>query len=111
MILVRVVLVKNIRNVMGRKGVTMDIFSEWNFGDDKKLSEKLKHLVLSGKKTATTALFKEGQRIPKVGACAAILDSDKKRFCVVEYTAVEVKPFLEVDYDFIQKEGNLKWLR
>ena len=83
----------------------MSISYEWNFGEDKELAEKLKQLVLSGKKTATTGLYKEGQKIPNVGDYGAILDSDKKRFCVIQYTNVEIKPFLEVGYNFVQKEG------
>ena len=78
---------------------------EWNFGDDKKLADHLKQLVLSGKKTATTGLWREGKTIPMKGQYAAILGNDGKRFCIIQYTAAEVKPFLAVEYDFIQKEG------
>lgn len=83
----------------------MEILYEWDFGDDRELADKLKKLVLGRVKKATTGLFSEGDKIPKVGDYGAILDSDKKRFCVIRYTNVEIKPFLEVEYDFIIKEG------
>lgn len=85
--------------------MNMEISHTWNFGDDKDLAERLKILVLSGKKKATTGLYREGEKLPKVGDYEAILDSDKKIFCVVQCTGVRIKPFLEVGYDFIQKEG------
>ncbi len=78
---------------------------EWDFGDDKELADHLKQLVLSGEKTATTGLWQEGKTIPVKGQYAAILGSDGKRFCIIQYTAAEVKSFLGVEYDFIQKEG------
>jgi uncharacterized protein YhfF len=83
----------------------MEISQEWNFGDDKELADRLKELVLSGKKKATTSLYSKNKKIPQVGDYEAILDSDKKRFCIIRCTNVEAKPFLEVRYDFIQKEG------
>ncbi len=83
----------------------MNISQEWGFGDNKELADQLKELVLSGKKKATTGLYRDGGRIPKVGEYQAILDSDKKRFCVIRCTNVKIMPFLEVGYDFIQKEG------
>ena len=78
---------------------------EWNFGDDKKLADRLKELVLAGKKTATTGLWRDDKKIPIKGDYAAILDSAGKRFCIIRYLNIEVKPFLEVDYEFIKKEG------
>lgn len=83
----------------------MEISHEWGFGDDKELAGQLRELVLSGKKKAATGLYHEGKRVPKAGDYGAILDSDKKRFCIVRYTNVEIKPFLEVKYDFVKKEG------
>jgi uncharacterized protein YhfF len=84
---------------------SIEISYEWDFGDDRELAEKLKRLVLSGEKKATTGICHQWQKIPKAGEYAAILDSDKRSFCVIRYTKVHVKPFLEVGYDFIQKEG------
>ena len=81
------------------------ISHKFDFGDNKDLAEKLKKLVLSGKKTATTSLYNKNEKVPKAGEYAEILDSDKKHFCVVQYIDVEIKNFLDVNFDFIQKEG------
>jgi len=78
---------------------------EWNFGDDKALADKLRDLVLSGKKTATTGLWYEGKVLTPVGGYEAIVGSDDKRFCIIQITKIEVKPFLEVGWDFAKKEG------
>lgn len=83
----------------------MEITHEFNFGDDKELAEHLKQLVLSGEKTATTGLYEEAMRVPKAGEYAHIVDTEGKPFCVIQYTSIEVKPFLEVGFDYIQKEG------
>ena len=81
------------------------ISNAWGFGEDREIAEKLKGLVLSGKKKATTGLYHEGEKIPRVGDYEAILDWDKKPFCVIRCTNVEIKPFLDVDYRFVEKEG------
>lgn len=97
---------RSLRSAMERRNkMNMEISHIWNFGDDKELVEKLKKLVLSGKKKATAGLYREGEKIPKVGDYETILDSDKKPFCVIQCTNVEIKPFLEAGWDFIQKEG------
>lgn len=83
----------------------MKISHKWDFGNDKKLAEKLKQLVLDGKKKATIGLCYEKERISKIGDYETILDSNKNVFCVIRCTNVEIKPFLEVGYDFIKKEG------
>ena len=83
----------------------MEISHEWSFGEDKELADRLKRLVLEGKKKATTGLLYEGKKVPQVGDFEAIIDSDGKRFCIIKLTKVEVKPFLGVEFDFVEKEG------
>lgn len=83
----------------------MEISREWNFGGDKSLADELRWLVLDGKKKATTGLYHEGETTPQIGEYEIILDSNKVPFCVVRCTNIEIKPFLEVSYNFIQKEG------
>ncbi len=78
---------------------------EFNFGSDEMLASKLRDLVLKGEKTATIGLYRKGKEIPKSGELATITDSEGKKFCVVEYTNVEVKQFLEVDFEYAKKEG------
>ena len=85
----------------------MDIskLKSWGFGTDEILADKLKRLVLEGKKTATTGLYKDGGALPKVTDIAIITDYNDKPFCIIEYTAVNLKPFLDVTYDYVLKEG------
>lgn len=78
---------------------------KWGFGSNEALANKLKQLVLDGTKTATTGLYKADKEISKVGDIAEIVDSNNKSFCVIEYTNIEVKPFLDVPYTFAIKEG------
>jgi uncharacterized protein YhfF len=79
--------------------------SKWSYGSDEELANTLILLTLNGRKTATTGLYKPGKEISKFGAWVEIIDSSNKSICVIEYTSVEVKPFLEVDYEFAVKEG------
>lgn len=81
------------------------ISQSWNFGDDKELADKLKNLVLSGKKTATTGFYKENGTPSRVGDFQQILDSDGTPFCTIQITKVEVKPFLDVDFGYAKLEG------
>lgn len=85
--------------------MNIKISNTWDFGSDKKLASILKKLVLSGKKKATTGLYREGGKTPNVGDYEIILDSDKNHFCIIRCTNVEIKPFLEVGYEFAKKEG------
>ncbi len=78
---------------------------EFNFGSDEVLARKLRDLVVKGEKTATSGLYREGKEIAKVGESATITDSEGNKFCVVEYTKVAMKPFLEVEYEYAVKEG------
>lgn len=40
----------------------MSISYEWNFGEDKELAEKLKQLVLSGKRLQRQVFIKKGKK-------------------------------------------------
>jgi uncharacterized protein YhfF len=66
-------------------------------------------LILSGEKTATSALLWEyetsGNRLPYAGALSILLDGRGDAICVVESTQVEVKPFGEVDESFTRPYG------
>jgi len=70
----------------------------WSFGNDYLLK-----LVLEGKKTATTGIFNK-EKVSKA-SLGVITDSKDIPRCIVEYTSIEVKPFLEVTFDFAQAEG------
>ena len=86
----------------------MDItqLKKWNFGGDEVVASKLQQLVLEGKKTASTGLYKGTlQVLSKVGDSAVITSYTGKPFCTIEYTKVTLVPFLDVTYEYVVKEG------
>lgn len=72
----------------------------WNFDND-----ELLELVLKGKKLATTELFINDTKVPKEGSLAIITNTQKDPCCIVEYTKIEIKTFLEVGFEFALLEG------
>lgn len=86
----------------------MDIYQinyRWSFWRNSELADKLIGLVLSGQKTATTGLYLEEERYGTVGEYALIYDEwTGKNICIIQYTQVEVKLFLDVNFEYIQKE-------
>ncbi len=80
-------------------------YEVWDFGVERESSEKLKSLVLNGKKTATTGLRDNDNPVPLPGSKAIILDNDGLPFCVIEYAEITVKPFNEVAFDYAMLEG------
>lgn len=80
-------------------------YEVWGFGQDKEFSERLIGLVVSGKKTATAGLYLETEIQPIAGSLAIIVDHNFEPTCLIEYTKIEVKPFLEVDLEFSKEEG------
>lgn len=82
------------------------IDNRWSFWGDKYLAEKLLSLVLNGLKTATTGLYVNNEPHWKVGEYAIIFDEETwKDLCIIEYTKVEILPFLDVEFEYIRKEG------
>ncbi len=81
------------------------ISHRWNFGDDKAFSNKMHQLVLSGGKTATTGLYRKDSEIERAGDYGEIVDMRGNRVCVIQYTKVEIKPFLDVTFDYVVLEG------
>lgn len=81
------------------------ITARWDFGGDKEFADRLKSLILIGKKTATTGLYTEGKKHSEVGEYDELVGSDGKSFCVIQYTKIEVKPFLNVNFDYAKLEG------
>ena len=61
-------------------------------------------LILSGAKTATSALLWEfeerGMPIPAVGSFSVVEDGRRNGVCVVQTTWTEVIPFYDIDADF-----------
>ncbi len=81
------------------------ISHRWNFGDDKTFANKLHQLVLSGRKTATTGLYQQDSEVEHVGDYGEIVDMRGDRVCIIQYTKVEIKPFLDVTFDYVVLEG------
>ncbi|MBQ3695876.1 MAG: ASCH domain-containing protein [Alphaproteobacteria bacterium] len=80
------------------KGKSYDAFT---FGDK---PDELLQLVLCGKKTATSCVYKGG-KTSQVGDISIILDSAGNARAIIEDTKVSVVPFSKVDADFACKEG------
>jgi uncharacterized protein YhfF len=65
--------------------------------------------VLSGEKRATAGLLwsyeAEAEPFPEVGKLTVITDWSGAPKCIIETTAVEIKPFKDVDSRFAFEEG------
>ena len=96
-------------------------YTAWAFGgpEHPDLATRLAHLVLHGPKRATTSLLADyatdGDPLPAVGDTSVILDGSGAPVCVIRTTAVEIRPFGEVDEVFAWDEGegdrSLAWWR
>ena len=79
------------------------------FGDNADLANELGQLVLAGIKTATcSALWEweaEQSSPPTVGVNTIVLDGEQHPICIIETTAVEIRPFNEVDASMAYDEG------
>ena len=73
------------------------------------LRAELNALVLAGRKTATAGLLseyeQEGEELEHVGEQLAVLDDDRRSIATVEVTAVDVRRFLDVPWEFAAAEG------
>jgi len=73
------------------------------------LRERLIAAILTGEKTATTALLLDyeldGEQLPRVGEPGSVVDSDGRPVAVIEYTEVTVVALGEVDLDTALDEG------
>ena len=81
----------------------------YSFGDNVALANELAQLVYAGAKSATCGTLWEweadGEPIPQVGQLEIVLDGHGQPRCVTEITAVQIKPYNEVDADFAYAEG------
>ncbi|MBQ2639387.1 MAG: ASCH domain-containing protein [Bacilli bacterium] len=78
---------------------------KWKFGID---NDKLIKLVLSGKKCATSYLYKE--ELPKKGGKSILVFDDGQDACVVETIDYEVMRFNEMteELSLLEGEGDLE---
>lgn len=86
-------------------------YTAWGFGDDAKadLMTELGLLVRDGPKRATTSLVSSygpaDEPMPRPGDHSVILDGDGRPLCIIRTTAVDTRPFGEVDEAFAWDEG------
>jgi len=81
----------------------------WSFGANAEQADALLRLVLEGTKTATAGALWDfeawGEQLPEPGALNIILDGRGRPRALIEFTAVEVVPFDEVDEEHAYLEG------
>ncbi len=81
----------------------------WHFGDSAALAHELVELVLHGPKRATTGLSEFNDRMPQVtpvaGGYSVLTEHDGTPRAVIRTTALERRPFAEVDASFAWDEG------
>lgn len=81
----------------------------WSFGATPEQADELLDLVLEGTKTATASALwdyeADGEDLPQVGALGIVLDGAGRPRALLETTAVEVRPFDEVDAEHAWLEG------
>lgn len=81
----------------------------WAFGDSPELADELIALVLQGIKTGTADLVwtveYEARSVPQVGEYNVILDGAGDALCVMQTTAVSIRPYEDVPAEFAYDEG------
>jgi uncharacterized protein YhfF len=81
--------------------------SSW--GNSPELADRIAELIVSGVKTTTSSLLwsqqKHKWRLEEPGDKSIVLDSHKNPVCVVQIEQVYIKPFDEVDEEFVYNYG------
>jgi uncharacterized protein YhfF len=81
----------------------------WWFGDSPNMADSLGALVRDGIKTATASLVwayeAEHEPHPEVGDYSIILDGHREPLCIIQTTAITIRPFIEVDAEQAYLEG------
>ena len=81
----------------------------WTFGDSPELADELGALVIQGIKIATADLVwtveYEVRSVPKVGDMSVVLDGAGDPLCIIQTTAVTIRPYNEVPPEFAYDEG------
>ena len=79
------------------------------FGDNPALADELAALIVAGVKTATCSCLweweAEGQPLPTPGLKTIVLDGRGQPVALIETTAVEVRPYNQVEAEFAFAEG------
>jgi uncharacterized protein YhfF len=81
--------------------------SSW--GNSPELADRIAELIISGVKTTTASLLwsqqKHKWRLEEPGDKSIVLDSHKNPVCIVQIEQVYIKPFDEVDEEFVYNYG------
>lgn len=84
-------------------------YQAWYFCDNEESANALGALVVAGIKTGTASLVweyeAEDEQLPQAGDLSIITDWAGRPLCIIETTAIEVKPFYAVDADHAHAEG------
>jgi uncharacterized protein YhfF len=84
-------------------------FEATSWGNSDELADSIARLIVSGEKTTTSSLLwsqeKQQWPIEKPGDKSIVLDSKKTPVCIVETVQVFIKPFDEVDAEFVYNYG------
>lgn len=83
------------------------VHSAWQFGG---APDKLAALVLSGRKRATSSVYRlyfmsDGEPLPRVGDLSVILDSHDRAVCVIRTDRADVVRYADVTPEFAACEG------
>ncbi len=85
------------------------IYMTWHFGNQRETADRLGQLARAGVKTATSSLLwdyeAEDEELPQPGDLSIITDWDGAPICIIQTTAIEIKPFDQVDADHACAEG------
>ncbi|HEX7740469.1 MAG TPA: ASCH domain-containing protein [Marmoricola sp.] len=100
---------ENMPGYLGTQPVELVIPPVWSFGATDEHADELLDLVLSGVKTATASAEwdyeAEGEPLPRVGDLSIVTDSQGHPRALLQTSAVEVRPFDEVDAEHAYLEG------
>jgi uncharacterized protein YhfF len=81
----------------------------WKFTNEREAAGRLGILARDGIKTATASLLWEfednGEDLPLPGDLSILTDGEGAPLCIIETTAVEVRPFDQVDAQHAHMEG------
>jgi len=80
-----------------------------SWGNSDELADRIAALVVAGEKTTTSQLESERARstdpVEKIGDKSIVLDSKQRPVCIIEVTDIFIRPFDQVDAEFVYQYG------
>jgi uncharacterized protein YhfF len=84
-------------------------YQVWFFGNSQEMSIKLANFVIFGTKRATACLDLVNkinpETAPLMNVYSVVTDFAGKPLCIIQTTEISEVPFLEVDFEFAEAEG------